>query len=301
MRQTRPGHWRWLLAIAAMAAWAARGEVGEARPDPGDRTAVGAAPSLLPAPDPLDPTPRPDRPPTPTPDPAFTPEIIGHSVAGRPLEVYRFGSGTRVRMLVAGIHGGYEWNTIALAHELIAELQARPQPVPPDRTLYILPALNPDGAARSNSYAGRANDHGVDLNRNWPVRWLPDWPRAGCWAHLPIGAGPDPASEPETRALMSFLLERRVEALVSYHSAALGVFAGLDPDHAPSLDLAARLAEATGYPYPPIDTGCLYTGQLVDWAAASGIAAVDVELSTHWSTDLRQNLALLAVFLAWEP
>ena len=291
------------LAALALAAGLLYGAGVAARPALAAPSEAGAARARMALPDPHGPTASSDPGPTPTPppDPARVAEIIGESVGGRPLEVFRFGSGPRARMIVAGIHGGYEWNTIALARELIADLQDRPAQVPPHLTLYVLPALNPDGAARSTSYAGRANDHGVDLNRNWPVRWLPEWPRAGCWAFLPIGAGADPASEPETRALMGFLLERRVEALVSYHSAALGVFAGLDPEHAPSLDLAARLAAVTGYPFPPVETGCLYTGQLVDWAAASGIAAVDVELSTHWGTDLRQNQALLEAFLAWEP
>jgi hypothetical protein len=42
-------------------------------------------------------------------------EIIGYSVEGRPLEVYTFGDGEHERMLVAGIHGGDEWNTVTLA------------------------------------------------------------------------------------------------------------------------------------------------------------------------------------------
>jgi len=35
--------------------------------------------------------------------------IIGHSVKGRLLDVFQFGSGPRDLMIVAGIHGGYEW------------------------------------------------------------------------------------------------------------------------------------------------------------------------------------------------
>lgn len=52
--------------------------------------------------------------------------IIGLSFSGRPIEVYTFGQGERQRMIVAGIHGGYEWNTIALADELITYLDAHP-------------------------------------------------------------------------------------------------------------------------------------------------------------------------------
>ncbi len=53
--------------------------------------------------------------------------VIGYSVSGRPLEVYTFGNGEKQRMIVAGIHGGYEWNTIALADELITHINDNPE------------------------------------------------------------------------------------------------------------------------------------------------------------------------------
>ena len=108
-------------------------------------------------------------------------------------------------MIVAGIHGGYEWNTIALADQLTTILPGRPDLIPHDVTLFILRSLNPDGDARSHDIYGRANENGVDLNRNWPAHWQAEWPRNGCWDMLPITAGTYPASEPETLALMRFL------------------------------------------------------------------------------------------------
>ena len=54
------------------------------------------------------------------------PAVIGTSVSGRPIEVFTFGNGEKQRMIVAGIHGGYEWNTIALADELISHIYAHP-------------------------------------------------------------------------------------------------------------------------------------------------------------------------------
>jgi hypothetical protein len=182
---------------------------------------------------------------------------------------------------------------------MITSLGDHPDMVPAHVSLYILRALNPDGEARAHGPAGRANEAGVDLNRNWPVRWQPDWPRAGCWSYLPIGAGPHPLSEPESAALMRFILDYDIEAIVSYHSAALGIFPGGQPPDPRSTSLAETLAAISPYPYPPIDTGCLYTGQFIDWASASGIAAVDLGLSNHSSTDLEPNLAVLAAFLAW--
>jgi predicted deacylase len=240
--------------------------------------------------------------PTPTPTVAEgEARVIGTSVVGRPLTVFQFGRGAREVMIAAGIHGGYEWNTIALADALIGLLRREPERVPSDTTLFILRALNPDGEARSHSYAGRANENGVDLNRNWPVNWHPDWNRDSCWAYLPITGGPHPASEPEVRAVMAFVLDHDLEALISYHSAALGIFPGGEPPDLASQRLAEAIAAVSGYRYPPLDYGCEYTGGFVDWATSLGIAAVDLELTTHASLDYDVNLKVLETFLNWRP
>ena len=227
--------------------------------------------------------------------------IIGYSVEGRPLEVYRFGHGASERLIIAGIHGGYEWNTIVLADELIAEINTHPELVPDDVTLYILRALNPDGDAYEHGRGGRANKNGVDLNHNFPYHWKEDWDREGCWNYLPITAGASPASEPETIALINFIDLHDFDALISYHSAALGIFAGGMPPFAPSEDLAKTLSNSSPYLYPPLNTGCEYSGNLTDWAASvKGIPSVDIELTNHHDTDFGANLRILGVFLRWQ-
>ncbi len=40
---------------------------------------------------------------------------------------------------------------------------------------------------------------------------------------------------------------------------------------------------------------------MVDWAAANGIAAVDIELSTHYNLDVAINQRVLYTFLNWHP
>lgn len=226
--------------------------------------------------------------------------IIGLSVSGRPIEVFTFGQGERQRMIVAGIHGGYEWNTIALADELITYLDAHPEEIPSDLTLYILRNLNPDGDARGHDRNGRPNDRGVDLNRNFPINWQADWPRDGCWKDPPVTGGESPGSESETRALVKFIAGHQIDALISYHSAALGVFPGGTPWDEDSIRLAREIAKITTYPYPPLDTGCLYTGTLADYAVSMGAAAVDLELSNHRDTDFEMNLKVLLMFMNWE-
>ncbi|NUM46399.1 MAG: DUF2817 domain-containing protein [Anaerolineales bacterium] len=235
------------------------------------------------------------------PQPTFSegPIIIGYSVSGRPLEVYRFGTGPVKRMIVAGIHGGYEANTIALADELIAHIQANPTVIPRNVTLYILRNLNPDGFARAEGVDGRANENNVDLNRNFPVNWQAEWSRNGCWIYRTLSGGTGPGSEPETQALIAFAKQVRPTAIISYHSAALGIFPGGEPADPASVRLAETLAAASTYPYPPINTGCIYTGTLPDWAVSEGIASVDLELHTHKFTDFEENLKVLEAFLAW--
>ena len=243
---------------------------------------------------------------TPTPfelPTGLRPSIIGFSLGARPIEVYTFGAGERKYLIVAGIHGGYEGNTIALANELITHIDENPGAIPTDVTLYIIRNMNPDGEARDAGMDGRVNNNGVDLNRNFPSEnWTEDWDRHGCWIYRPTTGGSYAGSEPETRTLMSFIRGRKLEALISYHSAALGIFPGGVPWTAASKELAKALGKATGYPYPPIDTGCEYTGTLADWAVENGVgAAVDMELRDHKNIDFEENLKALKVFLNFQP
>jgi predicted deacylase len=226
--------------------------------------------------------------------------VIGYSAGNRPLEMYRFGNGPVEKLIIFGIHGGYEYNTVLLAHQLIAMLNDNPDFVPPDVTLYMLRVLNADGFARSWGVDGQMNDRGVDLNRNWPANWKADWPRSGCWIYRPVTGGEYPLSEPETKALADFILQHNFDASLSYHSAALGVFAGgTNGSTEASIRLAEAVADASGYSYPPFDTGCEYTGQFSDWAADQGLAALDIELTNHRDTDYEANLRVLQVFLHW--
>jgi len=241
--------------------------------------------------------------PTETPTPTLTsaePIPIGKSVNGLPLEVYHFGSGSTERLIVAGMHGGNEYNTVQLADQLVVYLGKHPEIIPANVSLYILHDLNPDGVARAHNEQGRANANGVDLNRNWPANWQEDWARTGCWTQTIVTGGTGPASEPETKALMAFINSHHFDAMINYHSAALGIFPGGIPISAASKRLAEAVAAVTTYRYPPINTGCEYTGGMVDWTANLGIASLDLELTNHTDTDFEMNLRVLDVLLNWK-
>lgn len=305
-----------LLALTVLGAWLATSAPSVrawfASPTPTATLTTSATPTFTSSPTETPPTetPVPSETPTPTLTPTATntprpfsegPIVIGYSVEKRPLEVYRFGTGPSGRLIVAGMHGGNEYNTIQLADQLIAFVQQYPQIVPADVTLYILRNLNPDGEARGHNAQGRANANGADLNRNWDANWQKNWNRDQCWNLTYVTAGSAPGSEPETQALITFILEHPLDAIINYHSAALGIFPGGLPPEPDTYRLAEAVAAVTNYPYPPIDIGCKYTGGFTDWADEHGVPALDVELTNHTSTDYERNLLVLNVLLDWKP
>jgi protein MpaA len=127
--------------------------------------------------------------------------VFGHSVDGRPLVAWSYGSDhARRKVLVVGCIHGNECAGLAIASSL------RRQPVPRGVQLWIVPEMNPDGAAADS----RQNAHGVDLNRNFPYLWAP--------ISAPVYyAGPRPESEPETRAAMALVRRIRPAVTIWYH------------------------------------------------------------------------------------
>ena len=223
--------------------------------------------------------------------------MYGRSVQGRPLIAYRLGHGPVARALVGGMHGGYEWNTTALLSGTLDFFAATPGQIPAELTLYVIPVANPDGAAAGmDRKGGRLNANGVDLNRNWDYHWQMTATH-GVW---PVFAGTHPFSEPETAALRDFILERDIDVVVLYHSAAAEVYSGAGEERSQTVALARRLAEATGYRYAPDGVPSqITTGNAIDWLTSRGITAAEVELRTHHSTDWERNLRGILAVLTW--
>ncbi|HEY6145433.1 MAG TPA: M14 family zinc carboxypeptidase [Solirubrobacterales bacterium] len=126
--------------------------------------------------------------------------VIGRSVDGRPIVVFRSGPASApLKVLVVGaIHGG-ETAGMRIARRLIA--------APPlDRVeLLVVPTVNPDGVAADT----RGNAHGVDLNRNFPYRW-----RTLGRAEY---SGTGPLSEPESRAADRLILREKPDVTIWFH------------------------------------------------------------------------------------
>ncbi|MCK5684952.1 hypothetical protein KAJ27_12555, partial [bacterium] len=98
-----------------------------------------------------------------------------------------------------------------------------------EREIWIVPVLNIDGKIhdfrrgtsstlrnnwRKNRQKNPGNTRGVDINRNFPVRWV----RTSLNGYKEDFPGQGPASEPETRALMNFISKHKLSMYIDLHS-----------------------------------------------------------------------------------
>jgi hypothetical protein len=127
---------------------------------------------------------------------------IGHSLAGRPIELRQLGdpkwSG---ELLVFGCIHGDE----CAASRIQPSTGGCPDP---SADVYFLPNLDPDGTTAGS----RLNARGVDLNRNFPSEWR----RTGR-PFSPEYSGARPLSEPETRLAARVIRALRPAATIWFH------------------------------------------------------------------------------------
>ncbi|KND50319.1 MAG: Carboxypeptidase A1 precursor [Parcubacteria bacterium C7867-003] len=231
--------------------------------------------------------------------------IIGKTIEGRNIEAYKYGDGETHLVFVGGVHGGYEWNSILLAHKFMDYLKANPSVVPSNITVTVIPSANPDGLykiikkegiflasdipANTNTSPGRFNANGIDLNRNFDCKWQPK----STWQSKTVSAGTKPFSEPEALAIKNFVEEKNPEAVVFWHSQSGAVYAsqcenGILPE---TLNIMNAYAKASGYRAVPEFDAYETTGDSEAWLAKIGIPSITVELKTHEGLDWEQNLA----------
>lgn len=252
---------------------------------------------------------------TETPDAEVVDEtktIIGTSVEGRDITAYHYlpaqagGDIDTDLLFVGGIHGGYEWNTVLVAYELMDYLEANPDVIPANERVTVVPVLNPDGlnktvgtagrfdpsdvpATQAETVPGRFNANNVDLNRNFDC----DWKAEGMWQNTTVDGGTAAFSEPESKAIRDYIEANTPDAVVVWYSAAGGVFAsdchsGVLPE---TNTITGVYAEASGYPaYQSFDFYAI-TGDMVNWLAKEGIPAISVLLTNHTDTEWAKNEA----------
>jgi len=258
------------------------------------------------------PTPQPPAP-SPAPTPQNEPEtVIGKSVQGSDITAYHYGEGEKELLFMGGIHGGYEWNTVLVAYELMDYLQANPNVIPQGVTVTVIPVLNPDGlqkvvgsagrftassvpSLQEATIPGRFNANEVDLNRNFDC----DWQSVGMWQSREVDGGTSAFSEPESRAFRDYVNAAKPAAVVVWYSAAGGVFAsnchnGVLPE---TNTITNLFAQASGYPAYQEFNFYEITGDAVNWLAKNNIPAISVLLSNHTNTEWSKNQAGITALL----
>ncbi len=235
-------------------------------------------------------------------------QVIGRSVEDRPITVEVIGDGPIDVIIVGGIHGGYEANSIALARRFTQYYRDDPTRLPERFTLHVIDNMNPDGLhlitqgtpleefdfRAVDARPGRFNANGVDLNRNWDGDWKPQ----STWRNTIVDAGSAPFSEPETRAVRDYFRNVDPAASVFYQSAGAFLwYTGAEEGWPPALELAQAYGAASGYrverpePRPSEDADDDITGSADDYFFEIGHRNVTVELTTHYVIEWERNLA----------
>lgn len=239
---------------------------------------------------------------------------IGSSVEGRPIDAYQFGHGERAVVVVGGIHGGYEWNTSLLGHQLVEYFTLSPESIPLNVRLLIIPNANPDGlhavvgtttdptslfisSGPQERAHGRFNANDVDLNRNFDCKWQ----STSTWGTQSVSAGTMPFSEPETQALRRFLEAHSPDAVIFLHSKANAVYGSECEEGILSAtkDVLQVYADASGYTAIERFDSYPITGDAEGWLASIGIPAITVELGDHENTEFEKNLRGVEAVMEW--
>lgn len=170
--------------------------------------------------------------------------VIGHTVKGRKIKAYRIGDPTStVKAVFIGTMHGNEPGPSKLLMNLVTGTPVS------GADIWVVPYLNLDGFKRHT----RRNAHRVDLNRNFPVRWIR---QRGTY-----NSGRRPASEPETRAIMRFLKAVRPAYVVSFHQPLYGV----DNSYSKTRALAARVSTDLGLPLKVFNCNRGCHGTMTQW------------------------------------
>jgi protein MpaA len=178
--------------------------------------------------------------------------IIGHSVEGRPIELYSFGTGEHPVLVMGAIHGD-ETSSADVSRGLLADLQGNP-PLAQGVPVAIIPIANPDGFAAGT----RTNAHHVDLNRNFPA--------SNYSARAPgrvrnNNPGKESASEPETLALMEAIQQLQPRLIITVHS----MNKPSNNYDGPAASIAELMSRCNGYP-ATATIGYPTPGSLGTWA-----------------------------------
>lgn len=158
---------------------------------------------------------------------------IGKSLEGRDIWAIKISDNVRVKeqepaILVNAMHHAREVMTPEITTDMISYLTSNYRKLDNvtrwvnETEIWVVPMFNVDGNNKmwdGNSMwrKNTRNGHGVDLNRNYPYGW-----NSCKGSSSSTGAqdyrGTEPASEPETKAMMNLVAELKPVFDISYHS-----------------------------------------------------------------------------------
>lgn len=216
---------------------------------------------------------------------------IGNSVQGRPLTSYTFGTGPSKIIYFGNMHGNEKSAKYTL-DDWVNYLEANDPKIPANRTIIVIPSLNPDGFAANT----RRNADNVDLNRNFPAD---DWTSSVVEPDgntYPTGGGTAPLSEPESAALAAFVQAQNPRLVLSYHAVG-GIV--LPNGAADSISLAHTYDALSNVSYlAGNDSQSFFdydaTGAFEGWTNDHlGIATLVIELHTETSDEFSGNQAAM--------
>ncbi|MGY4690148.1 M14 family metallopeptidase [Salibacterium sp. K-3] len=207
-------------------------------------------------------------------------EKIGTSVLGKPLWLFRAGSGSK-KIFISGTWHGNEWLNTWLLMKFLSTLAEKAEnggiwngidirALLHDTVLYVMPLVNPDGvelvqegAAALDEHRDEimdinggmndfrhwsANAHGVDLNHQWPADWKEEAAGSPVQPFPRHFGGKAPLTEPEAQAVYRLSMKEEFSHVLAFHSQGEEVYwgyRGMEPTE--SRELGRRLAAAGSF------------------------------------------------------
>ncbi len=236
--------------------------------------------------------------------------IAGSSILGRDLYYYKIGKG-RTHVMIFGAHHAMEHITATILYNYIdfmVEKAARGgvhhgfdiKFYLQRFTFWVFPCVNPDGVemalcgalesplydrqikmngGSSDFSDWQANSRGVDLNHNYDHRFF-EYKRSverelGITAGRTKYSGEYPESEPEVRAVASYVRTLMPSLLISLHSQGEEIY--FSPSDRRTEFLARAAASITGYTVVHPEGSAAFGG-LSDFSGSLGIPSLTIEV-----------------------
>ena len=217
--------------------------------------------------------------------------VIGSSVLGRAIVAHTFGNGPSKIVMFGNMHGN-EASTKYTLDSWINELEANYHKIPKNRTIIVIPSLNPDGLVAGT----RNNARNVDLNRNFPEsNWKANVQKPG-GGIVDGGGGSVALSEPEAQALANFITAQQPRLVLSYHAIGSVIISNEAGD---ANSVASKYSSLTGYWLPSgAEAEGVFdyeiTGTLEGWLYETyNIPTLVIELPTYYSNHYSSNASAL--------